>query len=218
MASTYSQADRRSARRARTIEDALDAAEAIMREQGVGGLSMSEVARRLGMRQPSLYKYFSSLHALFDALFARGLARTDAAVTAAIRRRPPGVPRLRAGARALMRWAVENPALAQLLYWRPVPGFEPSAETFAASRDQMATVRTELAAAAGSGQLRAAAATDEALLLYTVVISGVISQQLANEPGASFAAGRFSRLTDEALDMYFARYAPAGGTDADPRP
>ncbi len=189
-----------------------------MREQGVGGLSMSEVARRLGMRQPSLYKYFSSLHALFDALFARGLARTDAAVTAAIRRRPPGVPRLRAGARALMRWAVENPALAQLLYWRPVPGFEPSAETFAASRDQMATVRTELAAAAGSGQLRAAAATDEALLLYTVVISGVISQQLANEPGASFAAGRFSRLTDEALDMYFARYAPAGGTDADPRP
>ncbi len=189
-----------------------------MGEAGVGGLSMSEVARRLGMRQPSLYKYFPSLHALYDALFARGLARGDAAVAAAIEGRPPGVPRLRAGARATVRWSVENPALAQLLYWRPVPGFEPSAETFAAGRDLLAMVRTELATAVHSGQLGPAAATDDTLRLFTVVLSGVISQQLANEPGADFATGHFSRLVDEALDMFFARYAPAGGTDADTRP
>jgi hypothetical protein len=99
-----------------------------------------------------------------------------------------------------------------------VPGFEPSVETFAASHDQLAMVRTEFAAAVHSGQLGPAAATDHALRLFTVVLSGVISQQLANEPGADFATGHFSRLVDEALDMFFARYAPAGGTDADTRP
>ena len=51
---------RRLLRRQQTIEEALDAAVKIMEEAGVGGLSMSEIARRLGMRQPSLYKYFPS--------------------------------------------------------------------------------------------------------------------------------------------------------------
>ena len=57
MARAYSQGlgtDRRVLRRQQTIEEALDAAVAIMEEVGVGGLSMSEIARRLGMRQPSL--------------------------------------------------------------------------------------------------------------------------------------------------------------------
>ena len=63
MASIYSpdaSVSRRLLRRQQTIEEALDAAVAIMEELGVGGLSMSEIARRVGMRQPSLYKYFPS--------------------------------------------------------------------------------------------------------------------------------------------------------------
>ena len=104
MAITYSSdggLDRRGQRRSRTIEEALDIAVAIMEEVGVGGLSMSEMARRLGIRQPSVYKYFPSLHAVYDALFARGLAGSHAAVVAATEPEPPGVARLRAGARAL---------------------------------------------------------------------------------------------------------------------
>src|ERR1051326_5350283 len=128
---------RRFARRQQTIEEALDAAVAIMGEAGVGGLSMSEIARRLGMRQPSLYKYFPSLHAVYDALFARGLERSGEAVRAAVEAGPRGVVTIRAAGRALVRWAVENPALAQLLYWRPVPGFAPAAATFAPSVRQL---------------------------------------------------------------------------------
>ena len=188
-----------------------------MTEVGVGGLSMAEVARRLGIRQPSLYKYFPSLHALYDALFARGLAGSHAAVLAAEEPQPAGVPRIRAGARAGVRWAVDNPALTQLLIWRPVPGFAPTEATFAASEQQMAQLSAEFATAVRAGELRPEAVSAEALRLYTVVLSGVISQQMANEPGAGYDTGIFSSLTDAALDMFFARYAP-GGPDADPRP
>jgi AcrR family transcriptional regulator len=191
---------------------------AIMTEAGVGGLSMSEIARRLGIRQPSLYKYFPSLHAVYDALFARGLADSHAAVRAAVDPLPPGVARIRAGGGAWLRWAVENPALAQLLVWRPVPGFAPTETTFAASLAQMEEIRMEFAAAVHAGQLHPDAATDEALRLYTVVLSGVISQQMANEPGAKYDTGIFSSLSDSAFDMFFARYTHPGGPDADPRP
>jgi AcrR family transcriptional regulator len=210
--------DRRIARRRQTVEEALDTAVAIMEEAGVGGLSMSEIARRLGMRQPSLYKYFPSLHAVYDALFARGLERSGAAVQAAIEQGPRDVETIRAAARALVRWAVDNPALAQLLFWRPVPGFTPTATTFAVSVAQMDQLRVGFAEAAAAGLLHPDAASPEAQRLFTVVLGGVISQQLANEPGVGYDTGMFTSLTDAALDMFFARYTSAGGTDAGPRP
>jgi AcrR family transcriptional regulator len=218
VSSAVAGSDRRTLRRRQTIEEALDTAVVIMEEVGVGGLSMSEIARRIGMRQPSLYKYFPSLHAVYDALFARGLARNHAAVLAAAEPQPAGVARIRAGARAWVRWAIENPALAQLLYWRPVPGFAPAEATFAVGLEQMDQLRAVFAETVRLGQLHPDAASTEALRLYTVVLSGVISQQMANEPGAAFDSGIFSSLADAALDMFFARYAPPGGTDADPRP
>jgi len=219
MARAYSQVlgtDRRVLRRRQTIEEALDAAVAIMEQAGVGGLSMSEIARRLGMRQPSLYKYFPSLHAVYDALFARGLERSGAAIRAAVEDGPRGVVTIRAAGRALVRWAVENPALAQLLYWRPVPGFAPTAATFAASVEQMDQLRAAFAAAVRAGELHPGAASAEAPRLFTIVLSGLISQQMANEPAADYGTGMFTSLTEAALEMFFARYAPPPRTGAGP--
>src|SRR5881409_1256934 len=64
--------DRRALRRQQTIEEILDIAVAVMTEEGVNGLSVAEVARRLGVQPPSIYKYFPSLMAVYDALFQRG--------------------------------------------------------------------------------------------------------------------------------------------------
>jgi AcrR family transcriptional regulator len=195
-------------RRAAVIDEALDHALALITDEGVGALSVSEVARRMGIRGPSLYKYFPSRHAIYDALFARGLESEHAAVYAAVEQAPPGVRRIRAGGVAVVRWAVENPALAQLLHWRPVPGYEPSPEVFAASVQDMADMRAEFAAAARLGHLTAAADSDEAVRLFTVVLGGLISQQLANEPGVPFEDGVFSRLTGAAFDVFFSAYTP----------
>jgi len=48
------------------------------------------------------------------------------------------------------------------------------------------------------------------------VLSGLISQQMANEPAADYHTGMFTSLTEAALDMFFARYAPPGRTGAGP--
>jgi AcrR family transcriptional regulator len=208
MAMTTSEPSRVDRRRQAVIEEALQHAVDVMTEAGVGAVSISEVARRTGMRGPSLYKYFPSLHALYDALFARGLAAEMAAAWAAAEAAEPGVEQLRAGARASVRWCVENPALAQLLHWRPVPGFEPSPAVFAVSRADMEQVRAVLAEAVRRHQLTPAADSDDAVRLCTVVISGLITQQLANEPGAAFEDGTFTRRTDDAIEMFLDHYRP----------
>ena len=43
-----------------------------MTEEGVNGLSLAEIARRLGVQPPSIYKYYPSLMAIYDELFRRG--------------------------------------------------------------------------------------------------------------------------------------------------
>ena len=209
MATTYSlPASRVERRRAAVMAEALDHAVALMTEEGVGALSVSEVARRMGIRGPSLYKYFPSRHAMYDALFARGLAAELAAIRAATDDLDRGVPRLRAGGAATVRWAVEHPALAQLLHWRPVPGFEPSPAVFARAVADQVDLRAEFAEAERLRQLAPSADSDDVVRLYTVLMSGLISQQLANEPGVPYADGAFSRLTDAAIDLFLSAHHP----------
>src|ERR1700680_5086923 len=64
--------DRRAERREATRAEILDAAWELAREQGLAGLSLREVAAKVGMRPPSLYWYFDAKHAIYDAMFAQG--------------------------------------------------------------------------------------------------------------------------------------------------
>jgi hypothetical protein len=41
---------------------------------------------------------------------------------------------------------------------------------------------------------------------------------MANEPAADYDTGSFTRLTDAAFDMFFARYAPQGELMQTPAP
>jgi AcrR family transcriptional regulator len=198
--------DRRQTRRRETVDEALDHAVAIMTERGVGALTISEVARRMGVRGPSLYKYFPSLHAVYDQLFARGAAAHNAEMAAAMEPQEPGLERIKAQAEASLRWSLANPALGQLMFWRPVPGFEPSPSSFAISSEGLGRLRAELAAAAALGQLTRAADSNDAARMLTVVISGLFTRQSANQPGVGYEDGLFSRLADDAFDMFLARY------------
>src|SRR5450759_1245051 len=106
----------------------------LARIHGIGGVSLHALPREVGIRQPSLYAYFDSKNALYDAMFADGnrqlLERLDAL-------RLPSDPRaaVRAFMRAFVSFALEDPARCALLFQRPIPGFEPSAESYAYAQD-----------------------------------------------------------------------------------
>jgi AcrR family transcriptional regulator len=198
--------DRRGRRRQETIEEILAIAEDVMSEDGVNGLSLSEVARRLGVKPPSIYKYFDSLMAIYDALFERGQRANLAAMRTAMERATPGLDALAAGLEANCRWCLAHPATAQLLFWRPVPSFEPTPEAMESSFEMVRLQRVALADAAAAGQLGRDADSDEALYLTSVFVSGVIGQAIANEPGLPWGEGRFSPLLPKLLGTLAALY------------
>jgi AcrR family transcriptional regulator len=203
--------DRRARRRRETIEEILEVAVEVMTEDGVAALSLAEVARRMGLRPPSLYQYFPSKAAIYNALFAQGARRVAAAAVEAEAAELDGadpLARLRTFQDGFCRWCIENPVLTQLLFWRTVPGFEPSPESFAPAVAHLEELRSRLRAAVAAGQLAPQAASEEAVALFTCLVSGVVAQQFANEPDASYEQGRFTRLVPTVFDMFIARYAP----------
>ena len=203
--------DRRARRRQETIEEILAIADDVMTEHGVNGLSLSEVARRLGVKPPSIYKYFDSLLAIYDALFERGQQTHLEIIRTAMARAEPGLDALAAGLEASGRWALAHPATAQLLFWRPVPNFQPTTEAMAPSVEMVQLQRQALAHAAAAGQLGAGADSDEALLVTSIFVSGVIGQTMANEPDLPWGQGRFSPLLPKLLGTLAALYPTKPG-------
>ena len=206
---------RRARRRAETIEEILRLALEIMGEAGVGGLTFAELARRLGVRPPSLYKYFASVHALYDELFRRGQLDHLAAVATAMAQASPGMPAVTAGLMAGARWSAAHPVLSQLLFWRPVPGFEPSPDAFVPSVEMVDLFRRALQEAVAAGQVGPEAADDQALALVSVIAAGTASQYLANEPGTAWSDSRFLTLVPYAVDVLTAAYR--GDAEEDPQ-
>lgn len=211
--STAENLDRRARRRQATIDEILDAALRLMEAEGVAALSLSAVAREVGMQPPSLYQYFASKMAIYDALFKRGTEQFRAVRQEARRTAPTADPLEleRIGTVAFARWCMANQIYSQLLFWRTVPGFEPSPEAYAPAQATLEELRDGLRAAVAAGLLHPDAASDDAIALYTSITSGVLSQQLANEPDASYDDGRFTRLLPAVLDMFQQRYAPPRG-------
>jgi AcrR family transcriptional regulator len=200
--------DRRQLRRRETIELVLDTAVEVMADQGVAGLTLGEVARRMGIRPPSLYVYFDGKHALYDALFERGwraLSATMHETHASFGDGDP-VPQVLERSAAFVRWAVEHPAYASLMFWRPVPGFVPSAAAYAPAVELAELSRNFVRHLRDRGALAADTDLDAAWVTYTAVLSGVISQQLSNAPDESFETGTFTRTLPDVVGMWLGHY------------
>jgi len=155
---------------------------------------MRDLGARVGLRAQSLYVYFPSKNAIYDAMFADAnrelLARRHALDPA-----DDPTAALRALARQFVEYCTEDTVRYQLLFQRTIPGFEPSEQSYAVAREVLDWGRRVLA---GVG------ATDPADVdLYTALISGLIAQQNANEPGGD----RWTRLLDRVIDMYLAEVA-----------
>lgn len=171
----------------------LEAAWAIASENGLAGLTLGDVARRVGMRAPSLYSYFDSKRAVYDAMFADGY-RALLEDMGALPEPDPAAPResLIAGARRFMAFCRANVPRYQLLFQRTIPGFEPSAESWAVALEAYGFMRDAQARLGITGQ--------RALDLWTALTTGLVDQQIANDPDGD----RWERLIPEVVEMFLA--------------
>jgi AcrR family transcriptional regulator len=143
------------------------------------------------MRAQSLYSYFDSKDAIYDALFAHGF-RKHLERRREIPRTGDARADFRVACRMYVDFCLEDPARYQLLFQRTIPGFEPSPESYAPSVEGLEITRRALVEAGGTDP--------RDLDLFTAILTGLIDQQISNDPGGD----RWYRLLDDALDMFFA--------------
>jgi AcrR family transcriptional regulator len=165
------------------------AAWSLARIHGIAGLSLHALAREVGIRQPSLYAYFDSKHALYDAMFADGnrqlLARLDGLK---LPKDPRGAVRM--WMRTFVAFGLEDPARFALLFQRPIPGFEPSAASYAYA---------EKALGGAVGLVRAAGLERAGDIdCFIAMVGGLMDTQLSNDPGGD----RWVRHLDRLIGMY----------------
>ncbi len=183
--------DRRAERREATRQEILSAAWEVARQNGLAGLTLREVALRVGMQPPSLYSHFESKNAVYDAMFAQGW-RQAVDHFAAAEARLPTDPRRRLEyiATAFFEFATADSARYLLLNVRVLPDFTPSAAAYAVAVECFDQLRRALRPI---GITRAAD-----LDVFTSLLSGLVSQQQANDPGGT----RWRRLVPRVMAMY----------------
>jgi AcrR family transcriptional regulator len=176
-------------RRETRVAEIVAAAWELAQVNGIGGLSLHALAREVGIRQPSLYSYFDSKHALFDAMFADGnrqlLERVDGL-------KLPNDPRaaVKKFMRTFVNFAVEDLPRYALLIQRPIPGFEPSADSYAIAEQLLSRVVALLHAAGVQQQ--------DDIDCVIAMVGGLIDAQISNDPGGN----RWTRHLDRLVDMH----------------
>jgi AcrR family transcriptional regulator len=191
-ASPWREARRRSARDA-----IVDAAWELVAEQGLAGLSLRDLARRAGITTPTVYAYFGSKNAIYDAMFGQAATQFADTMAAPYDSQDPR-ELLVAGVRRFFEFCTSDLPRYQLLFQRTLPGFEPSPESYAPTVRALAGARDVLALQ-GITQERQ-------VDLWIALITGLASQQIANDPGGD----RWTRLIDESATMFLAHCQPGG--------
>lgn len=203
-------AERRQRNREEVRQAILEAARAVMREQGVAALSLREVARRVNMQAPSLYAYFPSKMALYDALFLMGVRLRTVYRDRDDANREGFWDRLEGRFASYMQFAQENPDLYQLAFERPVPGFVPSAESLEEAFRAPAGFEQMLAEAAASGEVVLDVPVAHARDLLIGMIHGLTAHHMANEPDLPIGSGRFGSQIPAAIALFRATWDPRG--------
>ena len=183
--------DPRRKRREAKIAHIVEAAWSLVQRDGLGAISLRDLAAAVGLRQPSLYVYFGSKNALYDAMFADGnrqLLETLDSIDLPV---DPQAA-LKAYLGAFADFAVADPARNSLLFRRVIPGFEPSVESYAVAQEALGRVVSVM---------NAAGVTDrDDIDCLVAMTAGLIEAQLSNEPGGDRWLRHLNRMTDVLVD------------------
>jgi AcrR family transcriptional regulator len=177
--------DRRDAKVAEIVESAWKLA----REHGIAGVSLHALAREVGIRQPSLYAYFDSKLALYDAMFADGNRRLlDRLDLVKLPRDPRAA--LKRFLAEFVAFGLDDPARYELLFARHVPGFVPSPTSYGLAVDVLGRTYRLMNEAGVSKQ--------GDIDCIVAIVAGLMEAQLSNDPGGN----RWVRHLNPLVDLY----------------
>jgi AcrR family transcriptional regulator len=183
--------DLRARRREVKRAQILAAAWTLAHREGLAGISLRDLAALVDLRQPSLYAYFESKHDLYDAMFAEGNRQLLDRVAEFELSRDPRTA-AKEMVRLLVQFSTDDIVRYQLLFQRPIPGFEPSPASYALAMEFYEFGRLRMAAAGVSDP--------EDFDVFTALVAGLADQQVANDPGGD----RWVRQSARVIDMFFA--------------
>ena len=192
--------DRQAERREATRAEILDAAWRIARDKGLADLTLRDVGAHVGMRAPSLYSYFDSKNAIYDAMFGQAWSDYLAVIETVL----PALPRtprpaLKQIAHTFFDFAVADLARHQLMNQRTISGFVPSSASYAPALEVLGSTREAI---------RRLGVEDASQFdLFTALVGGLVDAQQANDPGGN----RWERLLDQAVDMFCDHIRLPGG-------
>ena len=178
---------RREAARAKLLATAWE----MVREDGLAALTLRQLAKRAGVTTPTVYAYFDSKNAIFDAMFGEA-AEAFAATRENLPDTGSAFDNLVADARRGIEFCTSDIARYQLLFQRLIPDFEPSPESYAPAVRALDLTREYLA--------RNGITDPRHVDLWIAVFTGLVDQQIANEPGGD----RWTRLIEDAVRMFLA--------------
>ena len=183
-ANQWREARRQSARDAICV-----AAWGVAGEHGLAALSMRDLAMRAGTTTPTLYAYFDSKNAIYDAMFGQA-ARQFAEHMAADYEREDAAGVVLEAVTRFVEFCLSDIPRYQLLFQRTVPGFEPSDASYAHATAALDGTRRRLAEV-GIGDPRH-------VDMLTAIATGLVDQQVSNDLGGD----RWVSLIDEIVGMY----------------
>ena len=163
----------------------------IVREVGLGGLSLRDLARRAGITTPTVYAYFESKNAIYDAMFKEAAEDFAASKAEPVAANDPQAT-LVMDAKRFVDFCTSDVARYQLLFQHLLPGFAPSEASYAPAVRALELTRERLA----ENGVRDPAHAD----IWTALMTGLVDQQIANDP----CGDRWSRLVDEVVAMFLA--------------
>jgi len=180
----------------------LDVASRLLEAEGPEALTMRRIAAEVGCSTSVLYTMFGGKSGVAEGLWREGFERLRQAMKRVEADDPLG--RLTALGHAYRSNALANRAYYAVMFQRPIPGFEPSAEAYADSLRPLHILVGAVADCLEAGVFRAADPTHVATVLWAAA-HGAVSLELAGYEGAADAEARFQDLLAAAAAWFFAR-------------
>jgi AcrR family transcriptional regulator len=186
----------------------LDTASSLLERHGPDALTMRRVAAEAGCSTSVLYTMFGGKAGIAETLWREGFDRLNTALDEATGADP--LDRLAAMGRAYRANALANKSYYAVMFQRPIPGFEPSPEAYAASLKPLHALADAVADCISAGIFRPEDPSHIAGVLWAAT-HGAVSLELAGYEGTVDAEHRFNDLTAAAAAWFMSpdRQPPA---------